>query len=267
MRGKAKGFFAITVFVLGALFPFVADGAVISVDSVNAAPGTSFTLGVRLSNNTNTISALTVPLEFSSQYLNVDSVSFANSILPAAFRGVADINNTNNTVRISYIPNQFTSPIPTLNTDQGLIGTIHFSLAQGASAGNVPIDSLYRDSVVNLGGNDIHFWVRVELSNQSGTVLYLPGFSAGAVNVTFSTDIKDNNDGLLPNRFDLAQNYPNPFNPATTIEYALAKAGHVSLKVYNVIGQEVAALIDEHKGAGVYSISFEAGNFPSGVYL
>lgn len=67
--------------------------------------------------------------------------------------------------------------------------------------------------------------------------------------------------------FGLAQNYPNPFNPTTTINYSLDKAGLVSLKVYNILGTEVASLVNEFKSAGNYSIPFNASNLTSGVYL
>jgi hypothetical protein len=71
----------------------------------------------------------------------------------------------------------------------------------------------------------------------------------------------------VPDKFDLAQNYPNPFNPATVISYQLPASGMVSLKVYNVIGQQVAELINEVKQAGVHTVEFIAANLPSGVYL
>ena len=62
-------------------------------------------------------------------------------------------------------------------------------------------------------------------------------------------------------------NFPNPFNPTTNISYVLAKDGFVSLKVFNVLGKEVATLVNETKPAGNYSVSFDASNMPSGVYI
>ena len=62
-------------------------------------------------------------------------------------------------------------------------------------------------------------------------------------------------------------NYPNPFNPKTTITIDLPEAGWASLKVYNVLGQEVDVLIDGHKDAGSYNVVFDAGHLSNGLYI
>ena len=72
---------------------------------------------------------------------------------------------------------------------------------------------------------------------------------------------------LVPNEFALYQNYPNPFNPVTNIKFALQKSGIVNLTVYNMLGEQVAALINEVKEAGFYDVQFDASNFSTGVYI
>jgi hypothetical protein len=67
--------------------------------------------------------------------------------------------------------------------------------------------------------------------------------------------------------YALEQNYPNPFNPSTTIRYQLPNAGHVMLKVYDMLGREVATLVDEMKGTGSYSATFDGARLASGTYI
>jgi hypothetical protein len=71
----------------------------------------------------------------------------------------------------------------------------------------------------------------------------------------------------VPTEYALNQNFPNPFNPSTTITYAVKDAGFVNLKVYNLLGQEVANLVSEQLNPGNYSVSFDANNLPSGIYV
>ena len=71
----------------------------------------------------------------------------------------------------------------------------------------------------------------------------------------------------LPDAFYLSQNYPNPFNPSTKIDYVVSSGEKVSLKVYDLLGREVATLVDEYKQAGNYTVTFNAENLTSGVYI
>ncbi len=76
----------------------------------------------------------------------------------------------------------------------------------------------------------------------------------------------DTFDDVQPEHFHLKQNYPNPFNPATTIEFSLTQSGFVTLKVYNVLGEEATVLLETHKPAGQYAINFDASQLTSGIY-
>lgn len=74
-------------------------------------------------------------------------------------------------------------------------------------------------------------------------------------------------DSTLLNNYSLAQNYPNPFNPSTVINYNIPKAGNVSLKVYDILGNEVRVLVNAFKGAGRYNVRFESKGLASGIYI
>jgi len=65
----------------------------------------------------------------------------------------------------------------------------------------------------------------------------------------------------------LIQNYPNPFNPATTIKYSIPELSFVILKVYDVLGNEIAILVNEEKPIGNYEVEFDATTLPSGIYF
>jgi hypothetical protein len=71
----------------------------------------------------------------------------------------------------------------------------------------------------------------------------------------------------IPNSYSLSQNYPNPFNPSTNIQYSIPKSGLVSLKVYNLLGQEVATLVEGNQTAGTYVATFDASRVSSGIYF
>lgn len=77
----------------------------------------------------------------------------------------------------------------------------------------------------------------------------------------------DYNDGTLPSEFSLEQNYPNPFNPSTTINFNIVENGDYTLKVFNLLGEEVANLVNGNLNKGVHSIKFNAAGLSSGIYF
>ena len=72
---------------------------------------------------------------------------------------------------------------------------------------------------------------------------------------------------VVPTAFSLSQNYPNPFNPTTSFSYALASPSLVTLKVFNILGEEIATLVNGFQEVGSYNISFDAAKLASGVYF
>ncbi len=77
----------------------------------------------------------------------------------------------------------------------------------------------------------------------------------------------NSNSSFIPDNFSLSQNYPNPFNPSTTINYELPITNYVSIKIYNVLGNEIETLVNENQDAGSYSVDFNASSLPSGIYF
>jgi hypothetical protein len=84
---------------------------------------------------------------------------------------------------------------------------------------------------------------------------------------SFNGVITSVGNSVSPSKFSLNQNYPNPFNPSTSFTYELSKAGFVSVKVFDLLGREVATLVNEFKQAGSYPATWNATDFGSGVYF
>ncbi len=137
------------------------------------------------------------------------------------------------------------------------------------------VDSLFTSPIIldsTLAGNDTTkvfrplvnnqtYWWRLKAKNAAGW----GSFSAGRKFRAIVTSIEF--DENLPKEYKLSQNYPNPFNPTTTIEFALPKSSRATLKVFDLLGREVATLVDENLPAGVHKAEWNAGGISSGVYF
>ncbi|MEI7812176.1 MAG: T9SS type A sorting domain-containing protein [Ignavibacteria bacterium] len=126
---------------------------------------------------------------------------------------------------------------------------------------------------VKYWDNNSDNWTTVSnasLSPATNSVSFLQNTVGGLVILTaeqsaVSDVVADN--AQAAGSYALSQNYPNPFNPTTVINYAIPKAGMVTLKVYNILGKEVATLISGNQVQGSYSVEFNASDFPSGMYI
>lgn len=107
----------------------------------------------------------------------------------------------------------------------------------------------------------------VEMNTTSAAFAYA---GANGTNVYFNNEdwtVDVNEEEGTPENYSLEQNYPNPFNPSTTIKFRIPEGSYVSLKVYNVLGKEIATLVSEEMNAGTYEVNFDASNLSSGVYF
>lgn len=152
------------------------------------------------------------------------------------------------------------------------IATASNVYASGDSAGaflaaNVVFDTTLTDTTLELSfelaPSTKYFWhVRGIDTAGAGEYSNNPLYT---FTTTTATGVKELNG--IPEEFALYSNYPNPFNPSTTIKYSLPKSERVSLKVFNMLGQEVATLVNMQQDAGYYTVNFNAGMLSSGVYF
>jgi len=134
----------------------------------------------------------------------------------------------------------------------------------------IPVDLSYTDAdLLTAGLNGFPIgdlgWFPTQFAawkaQQAAENSYINGVLSGTVVVSV------NNTQQVPESFQLKQNYPNPFNPSTVISYSIAKAGNVTLKVYNMLGQEIATLVNGFQAANTYNVNFNASGLSSGVYM
>ena len=115
--------------------------------------------------------------------------------------------------------------------------------------------------VAGMNVNTFHFW-KVRANNAYGTSNWSPVWRFKTVNPLGIDD-----EDIMPAEFVLEQNYPNPFNPSTNFRFKIAEAGLTTLKIYNLLGQEVAVVLDAFMSPGTYDFSFDAAGLASGIYF
>ncbi len=133
--------------------------------------------------------------------------------------------------------------------------TIPNSFVPGHGTTNVPQQYTFSEYGVTSGS----WYYRLEQIDLDGTTHY-----TDAILVDVLTSVEDQQSPLV---FALKQNYPNPFNPSTSIRFNLASTTFASLKVFNVIGQEVATLLNNEMAPGAHEVTFDASSLPTGIYV
>lgn len=139
----------------------------------------------------------------------------------------------------------------TLHAQDKISSSVFGNGAAAASGANNKIVGTLGQSAIGVAG-----------SSDAG---HRAGFWYSTIDLV--TSVVQIEDELLPTEFRLEQNYPNPFNPSTTIRFAVPKTSNVTIKIYDVLGRQVATLVDKEYRAGVYKVVFEASALASDLYI
>jgi hypothetical protein len=151
------------------------------------------------------------------------------------------------------------------NPGQGVAG--HFAVSSGSPSG--PHVTILSGKVWELKGGSSQIHSANDVSGISDSSFSYPLDSASVYHIVLQTSMITGVSAPagLPVDFALYQNYPNPFNPATVIVYQVPADGHVTLKVYDLLGREVTTLVNHFQRVGQYSVTFDASRLASGVYV
>ncbi len=196
----------------------------------------------------------------------INSVSFANDLIGWAVGSDGVIIYTSN----GGIPVELTSFTAAANNKKV---TLCWSTATETNNKGFEIER----------SNDKHIWEKIGFVNGHGTVTEPKNYSFEDLTIISDVyyyrlkQVDFNGDFTysktievtigLPKEYSLSQNYPNPFNPVTTINYQIPKDGFVSLKVYDILGKEIATLVNSDKAQGKYTVEFDGSRFASGMYI
>ncbi len=226
---------------------------IIDLSTVSALDDQAIVYIRLVDNSTSSINAGTVATSGSDR---IDSVTVtANSTLPielVSFTGISRGNAVELRWKTATEVDNYGFGIErkSMNNEQSTINNwTKVAFVQGNGTSNVPHNYSYTDNV-GIG----KFSYRLKQIDRDCKFQY-----SAVVEATV---------GIAPHAIMLGQNYPNPFNPETSIEFAVPAAGHTTLKVYNMLGQEIATLVNGNMEAGVLNrVSFNGSNFPSGMYF
>jgi len=143
---------------------------------------------------------------------------------------------------------------------------VGFEIADSAKPGNYAFGQTALDghSPITTQFNSVIFGLA---KGTGATAMNISNVQVTMATPPTVTGVKEGPGATIPKTFALLQNYPNPFNPSTVIEYQLPKVSNVSIKVYDVLGREVATLFNGKEAAGSYKVTFNMDKYASGVYF
>ena len=243
--------------------------AILLAPSLIFAAANNFVAGKVISNEVNTVvvplvisnegnlTALDIPIKYSDG-VTLKDVTFENTRTAYFDLKIFNINTEEQTVVIGLLPQLSTNPKPDLEAGTGSVANLVFEI-NDPSVNEITLTE-------NVTENPGHFLAFVYHDVDANGVIdtRMERVDFPAVTVALS-DVAPANG--LPTSFGLSQNYPNPFNPTTFISFDVPKASHVTLEVYNVLGQKVSTLIDEELDANTHQVEFDGSSVSSGIYF
>jgi hypothetical protein len=214
-----------------------------------SGPGNSVTVTVPLEmSNMKTLGAIDMPLTFGQpgDGIELREVRFDDRIDYFDVK-IANINNDEKRVLIGLVPLAFDPNKPRLAPGSGPLGELVFEVT----------DPTLTEFTIGTYETERPrhrlMWVYSEIDENGNRTVdaTFPKFEQTTVKVEAAGSSQ-----IVPTSYALNQNYPNPFNPSTEISFALPQAGKVTLSIYNVLGQHVTSLVDEHMEAGQHSVTW-----------
>jgi len=225
---------------------------------------TEFTVSINVIHDED-LAAMDIPLTF-SKGVTLDKVTFEGTRVNDFDVKIAKIDNENSRVVIGlvdmvYAPKENASLKPAVNGDNS-VAVLHFTL-NDPSLKSIEIGAFSADAPRHELMYVYNEWVNGAPHVQS----LAPDFEGGTVTLDSRAP-----SASLPTSFGLSQNVPNPFNPTTQVSFALPKAAHVNLAIYNVLGQQVKTLVDGDMTAGYQTVTWDGtdrtgSQVASGVYF
>ncbi len=218
---------------------FNSDGKT-DIASSNFWEGT--TMSVLYGNGNGTFQpAVILPSAYSPDLLNVSGIT-AGDLDNDGDKDIIVGNNASNSLSLYYNNN----------------GVFEYRMRAGAI---LSVFSPVFADIDHDGKGDIGAVGSLPPSGTGSTLIFMKGSNTGL------TSVAGMNTFSIPEKFTLEQNFPNPFNPATVIRYSMKVSGHVSLKVFNSAGKEIASLVNEFRNAGMHEVKFEGSDLSSGIYF